>query len=105
MRPRWRRDLENCTPETIQNSPYTKWLEEFVREVFERKPTAIAAVMMTEDGYVLSDYYQCGRLDKLSIAGTIQSDAILTAVKMNGEEIMDAWDAEEETEEEEIEDG
>ena len=107
MRPRWRSDLETCTAETIKNSPYSEYLEGFVREVFENEPTAIAAVMITKDGYVLSNYYECGWLDKLSIAGTIQTDAILTAVKMNGEEIMDAWDVDEsdEEEEEEIEDG
>jgi hypothetical protein len=42
------------------------------------------------------------------MAGTIQTDAIMTAVKANGEEIMDAWDVSDDEEDEaetESEDG
>jgi hypothetical protein len=70
------------------------------------EPTAIGVVMILEDGATLADYFKAGWMDRLMMAGTIQTDAMMTAVKANGEEIMDAWDvAEDEEEEEEIDAG
>lgn len=98
--------MEQVSPDVIQNSEYSAWLEGLVRTVYDMDPTAIGVVMILEDGATLADYFKAGWMDRLMMAGTIQTDAMMTAVKANGEEIMDAWDvAEDEEEEEEIDAG
>ena len=63
--------------------------------------------MLLPDGSVWSDYYEAGWTDRLLIAGTVQTDAVLLAVKGNREEIEAAWNEldDEELEELEEEDG
>ena len=98
--------MEQVSPDVIQNSEYSAWLEGLVRTVYDMEPTAIGVVMILEDGATLADYFKAGWMDRLMMAGTIQTDAMMTAVKANGEEIMDAWDVvEDEEEEEEIDAG
>ena len=98
--------MEQVSPDVIQNSEYSAWLEGLVRTVYDMEPTAIGVVMILEDGAALADYFKAGWMDRLMMAGTIQTDAMMTAVKANGEEIMDAWDvAEDDEEEEEIDAG
>lgn len=91
--------MEQVNPDVIQSSPYSEWLEGLVRTVFDAQPTAIGVVMILEDGSTLADYFKAGWMDRLMMAGTIQTDAMLTAIKANGDEIMDAWDIDEEIEE------
>ena len=91
--------MEQVSSDVIQSSPYSEWLEDLVRTVFDTQPTAIGVVMILDDGSTLADYYKAGWMDRLMMAGTIQTDAMMTAVKANGEEIMDAWDIDEEIEE------
>lgn len=98
--------MEQVSPDVIQNSEYSAWLEGLVRTVYDMEPTAIGVVMILEDGATLADYFKAGWMDRPMMAGTIQTDAMMTAVKANGEEIMDAWDvAEDDEEEEEIDAG
>ena len=100
--------MEQVSPDVIQNSEYSAWLEGLVRTVYDMEPTAIGVVMILEDGATLADYFKAGWMDRLMMAGTIQTDAMMTAVKANGEEIMSAWDVaedEEDEEEEEIDAG
>lgn len=97
--------MEQVSPDVIQNSEYSAWLEGLVRTVYDMEPTAIGVVMILEDGATLADYFKAGWMDRLMMAGTIQTDAMMTAVKANGEEIMSAWDVAEDEEEEEIDVG
>lgn len=97
--------MEQVSPDVIQNSEYSAWLEGLVRTVYDMEPTAIGVVMILEDGATLADYFKAGWMDRLMMAGTIQTDAMMTAVKANGEEIMSAWDVAEDEEEEEIDAG
>lgn len=92
--------MEQVSPDVIQNSQYSEWLEDMVRTIYDLQPRAIGTVLVLEDGSTLTDYFAAGWMDRLMMSGSIQTDAMMLAVKANGEEIMDSWDVAEDDEEE-----
>lgn len=63
--------------------PYTEWLEETVKTIFEQNPDKISVCARLKDDCTLTAYYQCDAEDKAVFAHHITADAMLDIVLNN----------------------
>lgn len=63
---------------------YAPWLEKALQELLNFPVKGICMHAITENGDVYSNYYQIPMKDKLTIAGTIQQDAMYDTLAANG---------------------
>lgn len=71
-------------PINLKELPYAQWLEETIQDIVKFPIKGIALSLILEDGAIYSNYYNIPTLDKLTIAGTIQQDAMYDSLKANG---------------------
>lgn len=64
--------------------PYTKWLEEAVAGIIGMPVESICIMTKYKDGSVMSGYYKCSVNDQLLFAGTLNQDAMIETLKING---------------------
>lgn len=63
---------------------YAPWLEKALQELVNFPVKGICMHAITDNGDVYSNYYQIPMKDKLTIAGTIQQDAMYDSLAANG---------------------
>lgn len=85
----------------LNNITYAKWLENALQELIKLPVKGICLNAVTESGEAYTNYYQISMMDKLTIAGLIQQDAVLDSLAANGvisyvEDEEDEEDGEEE---------
>ena len=71
-------------PINLKDLPYAQWLEDVVQDIVKLPVKGIAISLVLEDGSVYSNYHNIFALDKLTIAGTIQQDAMYDSMRANG---------------------
>lgn len=76
----------------FENQELAEWLEDGVREMFNRDPNAIAIVASLNDGTTLTGYYKADATQKALFAHQIYTDAVLDVVMNNAGLIKRALD-------------
>lgn len=71
-------------PINLKELHYAQWLEETIQDIVKLPVKGIALSLILEDGSVYSNYHNIPALDKLTIAGTIQQDAMYDSMRANG---------------------
>ena len=68
----------------FDNIPYAEWLEKALKEMLEFPVKGICINAITDTGEAYINYYKISMMDKLTIAGLIQQDAMLDSLAANG---------------------
>lgn len=71
-------------PINLKDLPYAQWLEDTIQDIVHLPVKGIAISLVLEDGSVYSNYHNVFALDKLTVAGTIQQDAMYDSMRANG---------------------
>lgn len=71
-------------PINLKDLPYAQWLEDTIQDIVQLPVKGIAISLILEDGSVYSNYHNVFALDKLTVAGTIQQDAMYDSMRANG---------------------
>lgn len=74
--------------------PYAEWLERALQELIKFPVKGICMYAVADDGAIYSNYHNISMMDKLSIAGLIQQDAMMDSMAASG--IITIDDGEEE---------
>lgn len=77
------------TPD-IQNSPYSEYLEEIVKMIYEEQPLCIGIVARLPDGCTAKAYYSCTPEDKGVMAYHMLQDSVYDVILNNIEDIRSA---------------
>lgn len=64
--------------------PYAEWLENALQELVQFPVRGICMFAIAEDGSIYSNYHEMPMMDKLTIAGLIQTDATTDSLINNG---------------------
>ena len=68
----------------LEALPYAEWLEGALQELVKFPVKGICMFATTEDGAIYSNYHEVPMMDKLTIAGLIQTDATTESLMANG---------------------
>lgn len=68
----------------FNNIPYAPWLEKTLQELIKLPVKGICINAITSNGEAYTNYYEISMMDKLTIAGLIQQDAMLDSLAANG---------------------
>lgn len=72
-------------PENNLNElPYAPWLENALKELINFPVKGLCFTAIGPQGEVYTNYHEVGMLDKITIAGVIQQDAMLDTLMANG---------------------
>lgn len=82
--------------DNIENAPYSAWLEDVIKTIFEQNPDQIAVCARLEDACTMTAYYNCCAEDKAIFANHINSDAAMDMVLNNIGMVKQALDEYEE---------
>lgn len=85
----------------FENIPYAPWLEKALQDLIKIPVKGICIHAITNNGEAYTNYYEISMMDKLTIAGLIQQDAMLDSLAANG--LIEYADEEGETDGEEKE--
>ena len=85
----------------LNNIPYAQWLEKTLQEIINLPIKGMCLNAILENGEAYTAYYNATMLDKITIAGLIQQDAMLDTMAANG--FIEYEDEEDETDGEEKE--
>lgn len=69
---------------TLNNIPYAAWLEKSLKDLIKLPVKGICLNAITENGEAYTNYYEISMMDKLTIAGLIQQDAMFDSLAANG---------------------
>ena len=78
--------------EDITKQEYSAWLEETLGTMIEIHPTSLCAVAMSEDGTILTSYYNAGPRYKAVFTHHIQRDIVMDIIKANAGKIKEILD-------------
>lgn len=68
----------------LEELSYAEWLENALQELVKFPVKGICMFATTEDGAIYSNYHEISMMDKLTIAGLIQTDATTDSLIANG---------------------
>jgi len=68
----------------LNKLPYAQWLENALQELVKFPVKGICMYATTENGEIYSNYHNISMMDKLTIAGLIQTDATVDSMVVNG---------------------
>lgn len=68
----------------LKSLPYVEWLENALQELVRFPVKGICMFAIAEDGAIYSNYHEVPMMDKLTIAGLIQTDATTDSLINNG---------------------
>lgn len=77
----------------LYTKPYVKWLEEALQELVNLPVKGIYIHAVLDGGEVYTNPYNISMMDKLTIAGLVQQDAMLDSLVASG--VIDYADEEE----------
>ena len=83
----------------LNNIPYAQWLEQTLQEIIKLPIKGICLNAVLNNGEAYTAYYNITMLDKITVAGLIQQDAMLDTMAANG--FIEYADEEDETDGEE----
>lgn len=69
----------------IREEKYAEWLEKTLTEMVELKPVKIAFCVITEEGTIGTNYYNCDAGDIAAMAGAIQQDGMFMRIEANAD--------------------
>ena len=84
------------TETNFNNIPYAIWLEKNIKDLISTPVKSICICAVSENGDIYRDYYNVTMLDKITLAGVIQQDAMLDSMAAHG--IIEYVDEEEDEE-------
>ena len=70
----------------IKELSYAPWLEQALQELVEFPVKGLCMFAFTEDGAVYSNYHEISMMDKLTLAGLIQQDAMYESMGIQQED-------------------
>lgn len=76
--------------EDIKNAPFTGWLEEAVKHLFESEPECILFAGRARDGRAFSSYWNCSLDDIAILVDVLNKDSIVTYIRDNRDIILAA---------------
>ena len=68
----------------INDIPYAAWLEKNLKDLITSPVKSICICAVAENGDIYRDYYNTTMIDKITIAGVIQQDAMLDSMAAHG---------------------
>ena len=68
----------------LNNIPYAHWLENSLQELIRMPIKGICLAAVTDRGEVYANYHEISMMDKITLAGVIQQDAMLDTLAANG---------------------
>ena len=87
-------------PNNLNNIPYAQWLEKTLQELIKLPIKGMCMNAILDNGEAYTAYYNATMLDKITIAGLIQQDAMLDTMAANG--FIEYEDEEDETDGKEV---
>lgn len=73
----------------VTESIYAEWLEEFIKNIMELKPTKIGVCAVLPDGSTMTSYFgDVFHMDKAMMAYNMNLDAIWDVTTANAKEIV-----------------
>lgn len=84
----------------LTQMPFASWLEEILAAMAKEEPSAIVICMRCKDGNVMTGYYDCTPEEKANMAYHIQTDALMTVILANADQIVRRAEEMEQDEEE-----
>lgn len=68
----------------ITGMPYTKWLEQTLRDILDIPVRGMVVSCILEDGNTYTNYWKTSMGDKILLSGLIQQDAMFDSLEANG---------------------
>ena len=68
----------------LNQLPYAKWLEKALHDVISMPVEGISLTVILKGGEAYTNYYNINMMNKLTIAGLVQQDAMLDSLAANG---------------------
>ena len=68
----------------IFSMPYAKWLEKTLQDIMQYPVKGIVINSVSEDGDIYTNYYNVSMLNKITIAGILQQDAMYDSLAATG---------------------
>ena len=68
----------------LNNIPYAHWLEKSLQELIKLPIKGVCLAAVTDRGEMYTNYHEISMMDKLTLAGVIQQDAMLDTLAANG---------------------
>lgn len=80
----------------IESSPFSAWLEDVLRELYDIEPACIAMEMRDSDGRVYTSYWQIDSNDRACIIDAMQDDKLVDFFRNNKDMILEILNEEDE---------
>ena len=68
----------------LNQLPYAEWLEKALHDVISMPVEGISLTVILKGGEAYTNYYNINMMNKLTIAGLVQQDAMLDSLAANG---------------------
>ena len=82
-------------PENFERRPYAKWLEGAIQAIVSQDPQSIMIATRTEDGEVMTGYFNADAEMKGIFAQNIQNDITLEIIGLNQKTVEEMWEDQE----------
>ena len=76
------------TKEEFAQLPYAQWLDDTMMQLLEINPVCITINAITDDGEVLSGYWNCNANSRAIIMDAMRNDSLLEYIEDNRETIL-----------------
>ena len=80
--------------------PYAQWLDDTMMQLLEINPVCMTINAITDDGEVLSGYWNCSANSRAIIMDAMRNDSLLEYIEDNKDTILKILNGEEEDEDE-----
>lgn len=97
---RLRKEHPATTKEEFAQLPYAQWLDDTMMQLLEINPVCITINAITDDGEVLSGYWNCNANSRAIIMDAMRNDSLLEYIEDNKDTILEILNGEEEDEDE-----
>ena len=68
----------------LNQLPYAEWLEKALHDAINMPVEGISLTVILKGGEAYTNYYNINMMNKLTIAGLVQQDAMLDSLAANG---------------------
>lgn len=83
-----RKEHPATTKEEFAELPYAQWLDDTMMQLFEINPVCITINAITDDGEVLSGYWNCNANNRAIIMDAMRNDSLLEYIEDNRDTIL-----------------
>ena len=99
-RRRLRKEHPTTTKEEFAQLPYAQWLDDTMMQLLDINPVCITINAITDDGEVLSGYWNCNANSRAIIMDAMRNDSLLEYIEDNKDTILEILNREEDDEDE-----